>query len=114
MPSPWVQSSLDPGWIEPGVSPGSVVEFVAYSDRAKAQARVLATVVDTLKKGFLGTCLVIRMRCVEKQDLLYIGSAGDLAQNVKETLGFTSAALRTDTLRVIELKDLEDRVGDWW
>eukprot|EP00435_Cladocopium_sp_Y103_P030719 s1014_g7.t1 len=130
MPGPWVQSSLDPGWLASQVySPGSVVEFVTYDDRAKARGRVLATVLSTRGRGSLGTWLGIKVRCVETTELLqWFGRGAGGAQKGLFELhlcrGQTAecslvakgnlAELHTDTMRLIEPNDLENKIGDWW
>lgn len=76
-----------------------------------------------------GTWLDMRVRCVEMQGLLHWFGRG-LGRDRKGSFmlhlchGETSncrqvekgkvSELHTDTLRVIELKDLGNRIGDWW
>ena len=94
MPGPWVQGSLDPGWIASQVYlPGSMVEFFAYVEGAKAQGRVLATVEGT-RRGVRGEPGWTSAYAAWKCRACCIGLAGDLGALGKEVFCFISAMVR--------------------
>eukprot|EP00435_Cladocopium_sp_Y103_P033001 s3520_g8.t1 len=130
MPTPWVQNSLNPGWLaSQKYPPGTIIEFEAYDGGAKARGRALATVTQTRGRGSAGTWLAIRVQCVAQKDFVHWLGKGPVADRrgglelhiclhevcqcaLRE--GERYAELHTDTLLTVDTGDLMNRVTDWW
>ena len=130
MPAPWVQSALNPGWLASQVYPeGTTIEFEANDGGIKAHGRALASVIGTRGERAGETWLTIQVRCVEIPSFLMWlgkgpgakfkgvfelhlcqGETGKCTQKRKDEV----SELHTDTMRVVEVADLKERVGDWW
>ena len=130
MPSPWIQSELNPGWIAGQTYPvKSIIEFIGYDDSARGQGKVLACVQDTMERNDDGCWLSVKVICVEDPDLawwLKEGPGAKMKNNffLHLCIGKVSACKRvkkkelsqfhTDALRTVSVRDIEARASQWW